>query len=114
MSLISEPPTPPTRTSEALRAQLQHVNAQLATIKQQWDDEKEELLGENAVLQDAAHRLNTEIRDTKKELKKLADTGKAGEHARVSVQEVSSTCHDGDGSDGPLYAGARAREACHR
>ncbi|KZT69318.1 hypothetical protein DAEQUDRAFT_745317 [Daedalea quercina L-15889] len=87
VSLISEPPTPPTRTSETLRAQLQEVNAQLASMKQQWDDEKCQLLGEKAVLQDAAHRLNSEIRDTKRELKKLVDTGKAGEHARASVQE---------------------------
>ena len=106
MSLISEPPTPPTRTSEALRAQLQQVNAQLATMKQQWDDEKKELLGENAVLQDAAHRLNTEIRDTKKELKRLADTGKAGEHARASVQEVGSPCRGGVESDSRISAGA--------
>lgn len=106
MSLISEPPTPPTRTSEALRAQLQQVNAQLATMKRQWDDEKKELLGENAVLQDAAHRLNTEIRDTKKELKRLTDTGKAGEHARASVQEVGSACRGGVGSDRRILAGA--------
>ena len=99
MSLISEPPTPPTRTSEALRAQVQQVNAQLANMKRQWDDEKRELLGENAVLQDAAHRLNTEIRDTKKELKRLADTGKAGEHARASVQEVSPACWHDEGSN---------------
>ncbi|KAH9927002.1 uncharacterized protein B0H18DRAFT_306413 [Fomitopsis serialis] len=87
MSLISEPPTPPTRTSEALRTQVQHINAQLASMKQQWENEKSQLLGENAVLQDAANRLNTEVRDTKRELKRLADTGKAGESARASVQE---------------------------
>lgn len=114
MSLISEPPTPPTRTSEALRSQLQQVNAQLATMKQQWDDEKRELVGENAVLQDAAHRLNTEIRDTRKELKKLANTGKAGEHARMSVQEVGSVCRGGDESHSQLHVGAPACEACHR
>ncbi|TFY56456.1 hypothetical protein EVJ58_g7633 [Rhodofomes roseus] len=87
MSLISEPPTPPTKTSEALRVQLQQVNTQLASMRQQWEDEKRQLLGDNAVLQDAANRLNTQVRDTKRELKKLADTGKAGEHARASVQE---------------------------
>ncbi|KAH9840947.1 uncharacterized protein C8Q71DRAFT_702230 [Rhodofomes roseus] len=56
-------------------------------MRQQWEDEKRQPLGENAVLQDAANRLDTQVRDTKRDLKKLADTGKAVEHARASIQQ---------------------------
>ncbi|KAI0694558.1 hypothetical protein C8T65DRAFT_666568 [Cerioporus squamosus] len=87
MSLPAEPPTPPTRTSEALRSELKEVNAQLDSMKRVWEDERRKLLGENAVLQDAATRLNAEVRDVKDELRKYASAERAGERARAGIEE---------------------------
>lgn len=89
MSLPAEPPTPPTRTSEALRTELKEVNAQLNSMKKVWEEERRKLLGENAVLEDAAARLNAEVRDVKDELRKYADADRAGERARAGVEGVS-------------------------
>ncbi|KAL6300868.1 hypothetical protein BKA93DRAFT_500905 [Sparassis latifolia] len=86
MSLATEPPTPPTKTSEALRASLQTVNAQLASMKKAWDQEKRKLLGEKAVLQDAAKRLNLEVREAKNEIQRFAETERAGEKARADIK----------------------------
>jgi predicted nucleic acid-binding Zn-ribbon protein len=71
----------PTKTSEALRANLHSVNDQLDTMKKQWEAEKKQLLGEKAVLQDAAKRLNLQIRNAKEEVKI--------ERAKAGSQEVS-------------------------
>lgn len=86
LSLPSDPPTPPTKTSEALRRNLQAVNSQLASMKKAWDEEKRQLLGEKAVLQDATNRLNMQVRDANY---KLTETERVGERVRASVQEVS-------------------------
>ncbi|KAI0664228.1 hypothetical protein C8Q70DRAFT_225129 [Cubamyces menziesii] len=86
MSLPTEPPTPPTRTTEALRSELREVNAQLESMKRAWEDEKRKLLGENAVLQDAATRLNVEVRNAKDEIRKFADAERLGEKARAGIQ----------------------------
>ncbi|KAJ7504249.1 hypothetical protein B0H11DRAFT_2154471 [Mycena galericulata] len=85
-SLPSEPPTPPTRTSEALRADLHSVNLHLAKMKKQWEEEKQKLLGEKAVLQDAANRLNVKVRTAEEEVRIVAETKKAGEKLRVGVE----------------------------
>ncbi|KAJ7879992.1 hypothetical protein B0H14DRAFT_2708159 [Mycena olivaceomarginata] len=71
-SLPSEPPTPPTRTSEALRADLH--------------SERQKLLGEKAVLQDAANRLNVKVHEAEEEVRMVAETKKAGEKLRVGVE----------------------------
>ena len=96
MSLPAEPPTPPTRTSETLRAELKEVNAHLDSMRRAWEDERRKLLGENAVLQDAATRLNAEVRDVKDELRKYAAAGRAGDKARAGIEAVrlghSSSC----------------------
>ncbi|GLB41649.1 putative pericentrin-AKAP-450 domain of centrosomal targeting protein [Lyophyllum shimeji] len=84
--LPSEPPTPPTRTGEALRAELQSVNAHLESMKKEWEQERRTLLGEKAVLQDAANRLNAQVKDAKEEMKKVAESGRAGERAAASAQ----------------------------
>ena len=55
------------------------------------EDERRKLLGENAVLQDAATRLNAEVRDTKDELRKYASAERAGDRARAGVEGVSGT-----------------------
>ena len=80
---------PPTRNSEVLRAELREVNAQLDNMKHTWETERNKLLGENAVLQDAATRLNAEVRDAKDELRKYASAERAGERARAGIQSVS-------------------------
>jgi len=51
-------------------------------MKKQWEAEKKQLLGEKAVLQDAAKRLNLQIRSAKEEVKT--------ERARAGSQGVSS------------------------
>ncbi|KAJ6498301.1 hypothetical protein DFH09DRAFT_334683 [Mycena vulgaris] len=85
-SLPSEPPTPPTRTSEALRADLHSVNSHLSKMKKAWEEEKKKLLGEKAVLQDAANRLNVKVRTAEEEARMIAETKKAGERLRVGVE----------------------------
>ena len=50
-------------------------------MKKQWETEKKQLLGEKAVLQDAAKRLNLQIRTAKEEVKT--------ERARSGSQSVS-------------------------
>ena len=49
MSLPAEPPTPPTRTSETLRAELKEVNAHLDSMRRAWEDERRKLLTQNIV-----------------------------------------------------------------
>jgi hypothetical protein len=87
-SLPSEPPTPPTRTSEALRSDLRSVNSQLAKMKKDWEHERQKLLGEKAVLQDAANRLNVQVRTAENEARTVAETKKAGERLRLGVEGV--------------------------
>ncbi|KAI8969366.1 hypothetical protein BD414DRAFT_503572 [Trametes punicea] len=86
MSLPTEPPTPPTRTTEALRSELKEVNSQLESMKRAWEEEKKKLLGENAVLQDAATRLNAEVHSANNEIRKYADAERLGEKARAGIQ----------------------------
>lgn len=81
---ISEPPTPPTKTSEKLRADLKAITEQLANMKQQWDGERRKLLGENASLKDATNRLNAEVRQAKSDVRRLADT----ERTKAGTQGV--------------------------
>lgn len=92
-----EPPTPPTRTSEKLRADLQAVTEQLANMKRQWDEERRKLLGENASLKDVTNKLNAEVRQAKSDMRRFADSerSKAGvqgelERARQMVEELEA------------------------
>jgi chromosome segregation ATPase len=55
----------PAKTSKSLKAELQAVNKELASMKKQWREERRQLLGDNAVLKDAANRLNLQIQDVK-------------------------------------------------
>ena len=88
-SLPSNPPTPPSRTSEALKADLRAVNQQLEGMKEQWEREKKQLLGEKALLQDTAHKLNLQVQSAQDEAKRSAESGKVAQKARISVQAVS-------------------------
>lgn len=84
--LPSEPPTPPTRTTEALRQNLQAVNEELVDLKKKWQEEKKQLVNEKAVLQDAANRLNAQV---KEEAKRLAEIERKTEKKRLTVENVS-------------------------
>lgn len=55
-------------------------------MKQQWDDERRKLLGENATLKDATSRLNAEVRQAKNEARRFGDT----ERTKIGIQGVSS------------------------
>ncbi|KAF8238118.1 hypothetical protein L208DRAFT_1243498 [Tricholoma matsutake] len=84
--LPTEPPTPPTKTSEALRANLWSVNSHLETMKKEWEDERRNLVGEKAVLQDAANRLNMKVQTAKEETKKAAESEHAKEKLKAGIQ----------------------------
>ena len=89
--LPNESPTPPTRTSEALRANLQSVNHHLDELKEQWAKEKQRLLDEKATLENAANRLNSQVKTSKEEARKAIENNRAGEKMRVNV--VNVRCH---------------------
>ncbi|KAL0954003.1 hypothetical protein HGRIS_005160 [Hohenbuehelia grisea] len=86
-SLPTEPPTPPTKTSEALRANLHAVNSDLADLRKRWAEEKHQLLGEKAVLQDATTRLNAQISNAREEARKAAQSGRASEQVQSAIQQ---------------------------
>ncbi|KAF8141485.1 hypothetical protein EV363DRAFT_1425600 [Boletus edulis] len=85
--LLADPPTPLIKTSEALRLELQNVHVQLDTMKRQWLDEKRQLLGEKAILQDAANRMNTEVRNAKHEVRKAVEAERESRRSRADTQE---------------------------
>lgn len=87
ISMATEPPTPPTKTSEKLRGDLQAVNTQLNSMKQQWEGERQKLLGENAVLQDATKRLNAEVRNAKTQIERYANKEREGERNRGDIEQ---------------------------
>ena len=110
-SMALEPPTPPTRTSEKLRTDLETVNAQLASMKKQWEDKKRQLIGDKAVLQDATTRLNAEVRQAKSEIQRYAESERASEKAKANMQGVSHICLDIICSQTDLdFTGARQGE----
>jgi hypothetical protein len=53
-------------------------------MKKQWDNEKQKLLGEKAVLQEATHRLNAQIVSARDE----SERARSGEKQRDVVQSV--------------------------
>ncbi|PPQ63099.1 hypothetical protein CVT24_005810 [Panaeolus cyanescens] len=85
-NLPSEPPTPPTKTSEALKANLQAVNKHLEELQAQWEIEKQKLLGEKAVLEDATNRLNTQVKTSKEEARKALENNRFNERNKAGVQ----------------------------
>ena len=58
-------------------------------MKEQWEREKKQLLGEKALLQDTAHKLNLQVQSAQDEAKRSAESGKVAQKARISVQAVS-------------------------
>ena len=55
----------PVKTSDAVKDDLRAVNRELTSMKKQWQEERRQLLGDNAVLKDAADRLNLQMRDAR-------------------------------------------------
>ena len=84
-SLPSNPPTPPSKTTEALKLALKSVKSELNTLKVQWEGDREQLLGQKAVLQDAANRLNMDLEAKKSEAEQALQSGR--QHA--SLETVS-------------------------
>ena len=93
-NLPTEPPTPPTRTSEALKANLQSVNTHLDELKRQWEAERKKLVGEKAVLEDAASRLHNHVKDTRDDTRRVAESNRAIERAKINAQTVSQLVRD--------------------
>jgi myosin protein heavy chain len=75
----------PVKTSEALEDEFRAVNRELASMKKQWQEEMRQLLGDNAVLKDAAERLNLQMRDARERAEHKERTH---EKARAGVLEV--------------------------
>jgi uncharacterized protein (DUF3084 family) len=106
--LQTEPPTPPTKTSEALRGNLQS----LETMKKEWEAEKRKLIGEKAVLQDAANRLNVQVRTVREEARKVAESEHAKEKLRTGVQGVRNS-DDFHLTDPDTFSGPRQSQESH-
>lgn len=60
-------------------------------MKTHWEEEKQRLLGEKAVLQEAANRLNVQVQDAKVEVKKGVEIQNFGQKMRAEMQSVSSS-----------------------
>lgn len=87
--MATEPPTPPTRTTEALRSNLRTVNSQLASMKRDWEQERQQLVNDKAVLQDVANHLKDKIRSAAEEAANAKQSEKNGQAQRNDVQTVS-------------------------
>lgn len=92
ISMPSGPRTPP-KTTESLRLALHEMNAQLSTLRSQWETERKELVNEKAVLQDAANRLNVELGAVRDEAKQALKNGHQElsdeARARNTIENVS-------------------------
>jgi hypothetical protein len=84
-----DPPTPPTKTSEALRADLRSAISQLDHLKEVWRQQKQQLLGQNAALQDAAQKLDAEVRSARDEVKRVVERERTGLQKKAGIQGVS-------------------------
>jgi myosin protein heavy chain len=75
----------PAKTSESLKEELQAVNRELTSMKKTWQEERRQLLGDNAVLKDAANRLNLQMQDVKE---RAEQKERRHEKARTGVLDV--------------------------
>jgi predicted nucleic acid-binding Zn-ribbon protein len=74
----------PAKTSENLKDELRAVNRELTSMKKQWQGERRQLLGDNAILKDAADRLNHQMQDARER----AEKERTHEKARTGVVGV--------------------------
>jgi hypothetical protein len=59
-------------------------------MKVQWQEERRQLLGDNAVLQDAANRLNLQVQDAKE---RAEQKERRSEKARSGILGVCESAH---------------------
>ena len=71
----------PAKTPEALKEEVKVVNRELASMKKEWLEERRHLLGSNAVLKDAANRLNLRVHEAEQKERRH-------EKARTGVLDV--------------------------
>jgi hypothetical protein len=88
--LPSEPPTPPTRTSENLRANIQSLNVHLDALKAQSLEQKRNLEIEKATLQETANRLNLQVHSAKGEIKRAAENERVVSKRSADTEGVCS------------------------
>ncbi|KAF8645080.1 hypothetical protein AX16_008138 [Volvariella volvacea WC 439] len=91
ISLPTEPPTPPTRSSDVLRANVHSLNMQLDTMKAQWEAERRKLIGEKAALQDTAKRLNAEIEGVRAEARRATESETNKANVQVDLARAKRT-----------------------
>ncbi|KAF9006188.1 hypothetical protein BDQ17DRAFT_1389747 [Cyathus striatus] len=90
-TLPTEPPTPPTKTSESLRAEVASVNNRLKLLQKEWEDEKRQLLGERARLQDKTNQLNTETTESERVNERAKSTVQNElERAKSTIAELEA------------------------
>jgi myosin protein heavy chain len=75
----------PAKTSETLKDELRAVNRELGSMKNQWQEERRQLLGDNAVLKDAANRLNQQMQDVRE---RAEQKERKHDKARTGVLDV--------------------------
>lgn len=88
----------PARSRAALQSALENVNNELSGLKKLWTSERQNLMGEKAVLRDTANRLTAEVRTeaakVEQERKRAREAAKRiqddGERQQALVQSVRS------------------------
>lgn len=80
--------SPPTKTSETLRLDLENVNAELSVMKKEWRAEKRRLLNDKAILEDAANRMKIEAHNAKEETKRAVEAERVSQKRKADNQEV--------------------------
>ena len=73
------------KTPESVKEEVKVVNRELALMKKEWHEERRQLLGDNAVLKDAANRLNLQMQDAQERAKQKE---RRHEKARNGVLDV--------------------------
>jgi len=87
----------PARSREALQAALEKVNNELSGLKKLWTAERQSLMGEKAMLKDAANKLTAEVKaesaKVEKERRRAKEAARhiqdEGERQKAIMQAVS-------------------------
>jgi myosin protein heavy chain len=75
----------PAKTPESLKEEVKAVNRELTLMKKEWYEERRQLLGDNAVLKDAANRLNLQMQEAEQ---RAEQKERRNEKARNGVLDV--------------------------
>jgi hypothetical protein len=97
----------PARSREALQTALERVNNELSGLKKLWTAERQNLMGEKAMLRDTANKLTTEVKaesaKVERERKRAKEAAKQiqdeGERQRAIMQAVGSSMQRLDWTD---------------